>query len=75
MKQNVGGVDRMLRITVGVGLLVWGISTGNQWGYIGLIPLFTGLTRWCPAYCPLGFSTAVGACCKTEGGCTKPKAE
>lgn len=60
MKQNVGGIDRTLRILAGVALLVWGFvisPTPVMWTLIGVVPLFTGLIGWCPVYLPLGFSS------------------
>lgn len=57
MKQNIGRADRVLRITVGLVLIVWGVVAQNWLGLIGIIPLLTGIVRWCPAYCPLGLST------------------
>ncbi len=58
MKANVGGVDRMARIGVGAALVVLA-ATGavGVWGWLGLIPLATGLSGWCPAYLPFGLST------------------
>ena len=38
MKKNVGGIDRTLRLVVGLGLIGWGIATQNMWGAIGIIP-------------------------------------
>ena len=67
MKQNVGNVDRLLRIVAGIAIIGWGVSAGNWLGAIGVVPLLTGIIRWCPAYCPLGISTAG----KTEGECCK----
>ena len=62
MNKNVGGFDRILRVVVGV-LLVALAATGTvgAWGYIGIVPIFTGAIGWCPAYLPFGFST-----CKTR---------
>lgn len=57
MKANVGTIDRVLRIVLGVALIVWGVIAGSWLGAIGLLPLATGLLRWCPAYCPLGINT------------------
>ena len=57
MKANVGGIDRVLRIVVGLALIGWGIYARNCWGAIGAIPLFTGLIGWCPLYLPFGLST------------------
>ena len=57
-KQNVGSIDRVLRIVVGLVLiaLVF-VGPKTPWGWIGLIPLVTGLARTCPAYSLLGVST------------------
>jgi len=65
MKCNVGGVDRMLRMVVGlvlIGLAVTG--TVGVWGWIGVVPLVTGLFRFCPAYPLLGINT-----CSTDSSC------
>ncbi len=61
MKKNVGGIDRNLRIVVGLAIIAWGVFAQNWWGAIGLIPLLTGLIGWCPPYAILGLST-----CKTK---------
>ncbi|MDX1594059.1 MAG: DUF2892 domain-containing protein [Gammaproteobacteria bacterium] len=56
--QNVGTVDRALRIIIGLALIVltfMGILP--VWGYIGVVPLATGLVRWCPAYTLFGVRT------------------
>ena len=57
-KTNVGNVDRILRIVVGLVLIAL-VFVGPQtpWGWLGLIPLATGLLRTCPAYSLLGVST------------------
>ena len=60
MTQNIGSIDRILRILVGIALLVWGFVLSqpfNYWGLIGVIPLFTGLVGWCPAYSLIGIKT------------------
>lgn len=58
MTANVGGIDRILRIVVGLALLSL-VFVGPQtpWGYIGLIPLLTGIFSYCPAYTLLGIKT------------------
>ncbi len=55
---NVGGIDRALRVIVGLVLLAL-IFVGSKtwWGLIGIIPLFTGLFGTCPAYSLVGLST------------------
>lgn len=58
MKTNVGTVDRTLRIVIGLTLI--GLSLAGVigvWGWIGLVPLATGLFRLCPAYTLLGIKT------------------
>ena len=58
MKSNVGGIDKVLRIIAGLGLI--GATVAGVlpvWGYIGIVPLATGLMGWCPAYSLLGIKT------------------
>jgi hypothetical protein len=60
MKANVGGIDRVLRILAGAGLLALVFvleGDARWWGLVGILPLFTGLFRFCPAYLLLGLST------------------
>lgn len=62
MKANVGGIDRMVRIGAGVVLIALAATgTVGIWGWLGVVPLATGLSGWCPAYLPFGLST-----CKTK---------
>ena len=61
MKQNVGGIDRILRLVVGLAIIGWGVATQNFWGAVGIVPLFTAAIGWCPAYLPFGLSS-----CKTR---------
>ena len=61
MKANVGGVDKILRIVVGLGLLsLIFILEGNArwWGLVGMVPLATGLINFCPLYAFLGFNSS-----------------
>ena len=63
MHSNVGNRDRIIRIIAGVCILgAFFVLEGNaRWlALIGLIPLATGLVRWCPAYRLLGLSTRAG---------------
>jgi len=58
MKINVGGIDRIARIVVGLLLIALTLTgTIGAWGWIGIVPLATGLTRFCPLYPMLGMST------------------
>ena len=58
MLQNVGSVDRIIRIVAG-SALVGAAAAGliGPWGWIGLVPLATGFFRFCPAYMPFGLNT------------------
>ena len=58
MTKNIGSVDRVIRVIVGLfllSLLFWGPK--SLWGLLGLLPLITAVTRWCPPYTLLGIST------------------
>ena len=58
MQINVGGWDRILRIIVGAVLIA--LAAFGQiglWGYIGIVPMLTGIFRFCPAYPLLGMNT------------------
>lgn len=61
MKPNIGSLDRILRIVVGLALLGAGWYFQSWWGLIGFLPLLTAVIRFCPAYVPFGLST-----CATE---------
>lgn len=57
-KTNVGGIDRVLRIVVGLALI--GLTLGGvigAWGWIGVVPLATGALSTCPLYSILGMNT------------------
>lgn len=58
MKANVGSIDKILRIVVGLALIL--LAAFHQigwWGYIGVVPLLTGLFNFCPAYTLIGLNT------------------
>ena len=58
MKANVGGIDRAMRIVLGLVLLsLVVVGPKTLWGLVGLVPLATGLMRFCPFYPLLGIST------------------
>jgi hypothetical protein len=58
MECNVGGIDRTLRIAIGALLVVLAIvGVIGSWGWIGLLPIATGVFRFCPAYPLLGIKT------------------
>ncbi|MCC9596778.1 MULTISPECIES: DUF2892 domain-containing protein [unclassified Rubrivivax] len=58
MKSNVGGIDRILRIVLGlalIGMTLAGVI--GVWGWVGVVPLLTGAIGFCPLYPLFGFST------------------
>ena len=64
MKANVGSIDRILRVLLGLALIGLTLTgTIGMWGWLGVVPLATGLIGWCPPYAMLGIST-----CKMRQG-------
>ena len=62
MTKNVGGIDKIIRIVLGLALIAATLMGALPvWGWIGIVPLATGLMGWCPPYAMLGFNT-----CKTK---------
>ena len=58
MKPNMGSIDRILRIIIGIGLISLAfVGPQTPWGWIGVVPVATALIGWCPLYVPLGIST------------------
>lgn len=60
MTKNIGNVDRVLRIALGLALLslLFVLEGGERWlGLIGLVPLLTGIAGSCPAYRLFGIRT------------------
>jgi hypothetical protein len=57
MKKNVGTVDMIIRIVLGLIIGIWGITAGSWWGLIGLLPILTGIINFCPLYAILGMNT------------------
>ncbi len=58
MKANVGGSDKILRVAAGVALIAFTLlGIIGPWGWVGLVPLVTGLFNFCPLYTLLGVNT------------------
>jgi hypothetical protein len=58
MTSNVGGVDRVARIVMGLVLIGLTLTEAiGIWGWLGLLPLATGAVGWCPPYALFGIST------------------
>lgn len=63
MNPNVGTLDRSVRIVVGAALIAATVAgVIGPWGWLGVVPIATGLFRFCPAYLPFGLNT-----CATRG--------
>lgn len=55
---NVGNADRALRIVIGIGLMTMAAAgIIGAWGYLGVVPLLTGVSALCPLYSLLGITT------------------
>jgi len=58
MKNNIGGLDKTLRILIGlIGISLVFFGPQTVWGWIGLVPLLTGAISFCPLYKILGLNT------------------
>jgi hypothetical protein len=60
MQANVGGIERVVRILAGIGLILFALLSTHplhNWGWIGILLLATGLIGWCPPYALLGINT------------------
>lgn len=57
MVKNVGLVDRILRVLIGLVLIGWGVYAKNWLGAIGIIPIITAVISFCPLYKIFGIST------------------
>jgi hypothetical protein len=57
MTKNLGKLDRLVRIAIGIGIGLFGLVFGSWWGLVGIIPLATAGMGSCPLYLPFGIST------------------
>jgi len=60
MSTNVGSIDRIVRIVIGVTAVTFAMLSDHElamWGLIGVVPLITAVIGWCPAYLPFGIKT------------------
>lgn len=57
--KNMGSIDRVLRLLIGaIGIALVFFGPQTLWGWLGVIPLFTGAINFCPLYKILGISTS-----------------
>ncbi|WP_366524110.1 DUF2892 domain-containing protein [uncultured Ruegeria sp.] len=57
MTKNMGGIDKTLRVAIGIALILGALLGYGTWMWIGVVPLVTGLLNSCPLYSVLGLST------------------
>lgn len=57
MRINVGSTERIIRVVLGLVIGILGIVFQSFWGLIGVIPLVSGLSGFCPLYGVFGIST------------------
>ncbi len=58
MKKNVGKVDMIIRIIIGIVIASVGIVYQSWWGLLAIVPIFTAFINFCPLYSVLGFNTS-----------------
>ena len=70
MKNNIGNIERIGRIVVGLGIMSLAVvGPQSPWALLGAIPLITGLVGWCPPYALLGINTC-GKCDSGKKSCS-----
>ena len=57
--------NRIVRIVIGLGLVGYGVYSGNAWFYLGVVPLITGIVNWCPLETKMGTCDPASGCCAT----------
>ncbi|MCB2294540.1 DUF2892 domain-containing protein [Clostridium algoriphilum] len=57
MKCNIGRTEQIVRIVIGVAAVLLGLYYKSWWGVVGIVPIITGLIRYCPLSDVLGIST------------------
>lgn len=57
MTHNVGAIDKVIRIIIGLAAIAAGVYFKSWWGLVGLVPLGTAFIGWCPVYLPFGIKT------------------
>ena len=57
MECNVGKKDKIVRVIIGAVIVLCGVYFHSWWGAIGIVPIFTAVIGWCPAYLPFGISS------------------
>lgn len=68
MCKNIGNLDKAVRVIIGLALIIAGFYYESWWGLIGLIPLLTALSGYCPCYnmCKMNTCDSKDSCCDTK---------
>jgi len=61
MKQNIGRLDKTIRLVLAIAIAAAGVYFKSAWGALAVVPLLTGAISFCPLYSIFGIST-----CKVE---------
>ena len=57
MKKNMGSLDKNIRLIFGIAIIVLGFLFNSWWGLIGIIPIITSISSFCPFYLPFKMNT------------------
>ncbi len=57
MNKNIGKIDTIIRIIVGISIGAWGIYAKNWFGLVGIVPILTAFIKFCPLYLRCGINT------------------
>ncbi len=68
MQKNVGQIDKIIRIVIGVAVIAVGVINQSWWGAVGLVPLLTAFIGFCPLYTVLKISTGENCACNEKPG-------
>lgn len=49
-KKNVGNLDTVIRMIIGIAILIAGYMAESLWGLLGIIPIASATVSWCPVY-------------------------
>ncbi|MFA6403167.1 MAG: DUF2892 domain-containing protein [Salinivirgaceae bacterium] len=58
MKANVGKIDKIIRVILGLAISIVGLLNSSWLGLIGIVPILTAIISWCPLYVPFKINTS-----------------
>ncbi len=68
MKRNMGQIDRIIRIVIGVVIALLGVVNHSWWGAVAVVPFLTAVIGFCPLYTVLKISTCSSCCSNDKPG-------